>query len=391
MTRRASIPVSGEGRRREPARPQARSALISGQPDYAFHERWRILAHALVAACTVAHAILIALVYHGSNPGSGRAMAGPPGGAHSHNGPITAWLTVSSAAVAGANGLTLHFAALAASAGVLLCGYVLARRLFSPLTGLLVVAILSAAHITDLVPAASVPGVISVFWWSIGTVWLERALFAERRRERDRAWVYVSAAICLGVLFSWTTLLLAPCAMLFLSTSKSHRAWLRRPRFYLAALVIPGICAAAFHRAPAGGPVPITDALSQAATPTAVKALAALGRLATLQAQLVGPVLLVGALAAAARGLAIGGLTAGGQRAQFLVCMGLPILAAGCVMSVVTPGAPMWPECGWLTLCILWAGWLTVWAGRSSGSAICAYSCACLAAVAGLTAPALAH
>jgi hypothetical protein len=109
-----------------------------------------------------------------------------------------------------------------------------------------------------------------------------------------------------------------------------------------------------------------------------------LGDLIGSQALLVGPVLFFGAIIASAKGFTLGDRTAGGQRCRFLACMGLPVLGLFLLMSLKSKVQANWPACAWPTMTILWAGWLTAWAGRSRASAIRAFSLAGFASAFGV-------
>ena len=85
--------------------------------------------------------------------------------------------------------------------------------------------------------------------------------------------------------------------------------------------------------------------------------------LPSTQTRMVGPFVFFGALMASVKSLTLRDDTAGGQRCRFLACMGLPVLGLFCLMTLKSKVQANWPAGAWVTMTILWAGWLTAFAG----------------------------
>ena len=113
-------------------------------------------------------------------------------------GPMIAYVIRLTTALFGVNEFGVRFGVVMASAGTLLCTYSLARRLFSPLTGFLTVVVLALSPLMEVGSIVATYDPLLVFFWSLAIVWLERALFAEKRPEQDRAWIFAGIATGLG-------------------------------------------------------------------------------------------------------------------------------------------------------------------------------------------------
>lgn len=363
--------------------PQVRSLEVSGLPQYAFDKRW----HWAVAIFLVV-TTLIRMAQIGSMQlvpdeayywdWSRRLALG-----YYDQGPLIAYVIRLTTSIFGTNEFGVRIGVLASSVGTLLCTYVLARRLFSPLTGFLAVVILGLSPLMELGSLIATYDPLLVFFWMLAIVWLERALFAERRAEQNRAWTFAGIATGFGFLSKHTMLFLVICLVLFLLISRPHRAWLLRPQPYLAFLIALLMYSGVF----------LWNAqhhwwtfrhLLFIVQKTQGTALGRLGDLIGGQALLLGPVLFFGAIIAAGKGFALGDETAGGQRCRFLACMGLPILILFGVMSLKSKVLANWPACAWPTMTILWSGWLTSWAARSRASAAKAFALAGASSVLGL-------
>jgi len=363
--------------------PQVRSLEVSGLPHYAFDQRW-----AWAAAIFLLVSTLIRMAQLGSMQlvpdeayywdWSRRLALG-----YYDQGPLIAYVIRLTTLVFGTNEFGVRIGVLMASVGTLWCSYVLARRLFSPLSGFLTVVVLGLSPLMELGSLIATYDPLLVFFWMLTIVWIERALFAERRAEQNRAWTFAGIATGFGFLSKHTMLFLIPCLLLFLAVSKPHRIWLRRPQPYLAFLIVPLLYAGVF----------VWNAqhhwwtfrhLLFIVKKTQGTPLGRLGDLIGGQALLLGPILFFGALIASGKACALDDGTAGGQRCRFLAFMGLPVMALFCLMSLKSKVLANWPACAWPTMTILWCGWLTAWAARSRASAIKAFSLAGASCVLGL-------
>src|SRR5581483_1810920 len=160
--------------------------------------------------------------------------------------------------------------------------------------------------------------------------------------------------------------------ILFLLLSPAHRDWLRRPQPYLAfgvtLLMYGGVIYWNAHHHWWTFLHVLFLTKKTSGTP-----LRRFGDLLGGQALLVGPGLYIAALIAGFRGIAMQERTAGALRCRFLACVGLPVFLLFCLISFKSKVQANWPACAWLTLVILWAGWLTVYAGRSKQAARSAF------------------
>lgn len=361
--------------------PQPRSRDVSGLPDYAFDPRWGWAALLFVVVTTLVRLAQIGTFELAPDEAyywdwSRRLALG-----YYDQGPMIAYVIRATTALFGTNEFGVRLGVLAASAGTLQCGYVLARRIFSPFTGFLVVALMGLTPLTEFGSLIATYDPLLVFFWSLALVWLERALFAERRAEQNRAWTFAGIATGLGFLSKHTMLFIVPCLLVFFLVSRPHRVWLRRPQPYLAFLIVPLLYSGvfwwnAYHH------WWTFKHLLFLVKKTPGTPLRRLGDLVGSQALFVGPVAFIGGLVACGKAFSLGDETAGGQRCRFLACMGLTVFGLFCLLSLKAKVQANWPACAWLPIVILWAGWLTAWAGRSYRSAVSAFS---LAAVSGGT------
>jgi 4-amino-4-deoxy-L-arabinose transferase-like glycosyltransferase len=374
---------------RPTVKPQVRSAEVSGQPGYSFDPRWQWAVAAFLIVTTAVRLLQLGSIELAPDEAyywdwSRRLALG-----YYDQGPLIAYVIRVTTALFGVTEFGVRFGVLAASLGTLLCANVLARRIFSPLAGFLAVVLLGLSPLMELGSLVATYDPLLVFFWSLATVWLERALFAERRAEQNRAWTFAGIATGLGFLSKHTMLFLVPCLFLFFALSRPHRVWLRRPQPYLAFLWVPLLYAGVFwwnahHHWWTFRHLLFLVKKTQG-TP-----LRRLGDLIGSQALLVGPVAFIGALAASVKGLGLGDATPGGRRCRFLACIGLPVLLLFCLMSLKAKVQANWPACAWVTMTILWAGWLTTWAGRACRSAQGALGLAGFAGATGLLLTALA-
>ena len=373
--RRYSASPDGLGRRVAP--PQVRSEQISGLPDYAFDSRWQWAALLLLGLTAIARLASLRSVAIAPEAVTLLGWPGRLAFANSVEGPLAGFILRVGGLFAGSGYLALNSVELAASLCTLQCGYVLARRLFSPLTGVLVVALIALSPLVELGSKIAACDPLLLLFWSLAVVWLERALFAERRAEQNRAWTIAGLVTGLGGLASHGMLLLPLCYFLFLLVSPTHRIWLRRSQTYLAFLFVPLIVSGIHWRFDPKGWI-FVQSLNVGWRATDAP-LHRLGEMGGAQALIVGPVQFFGALITALKSLFLNDRAAGAQRCRFLACAGLPVIALIYLVGLMWIPPSNWTTCATLPLTVLWAGWLTTWAGRSRRDAVLAFSLAVVA------------
>jgi dolichol-phosphate mannosyltransferase len=266
-------------------------------------------------------------------------------------GPMIAYVIRLTTLLFGNTEFGVRFGVCMASLATLWCSYLLARRLFSPLAGLITVVALGATPLMAVGSLIATYDPLMVCFWAVALVFLERALFAANDRLQRRAWLWAGVAVGCGFLSKHTMLLLLPCLVLFLLVSPSHRHWLRRPEPYAAfgitLLLYGGVFwwNAHHHWWTFGHLLFLTKKTSGAP-------LRRLGDFVGSQALLLGPGLFLAALAACRRALRRPTPTE-----LFLLCLGAPVLLFFCLMTFKAKVQANWAPCAWLTPTILWAGW----------------------------------
>jgi len=355
--------------------PQARSSDFSGLPNYAFDKRWQWAAMIFLAVTTLLRLAQLRSFELAPDEAyywewSRRLSLG-----YYDQGPFVAYMIRATTMVFGTNEFGVRFGVLAFSVGTLLCGYVLARRLFSPMTGFLFVALLGLSPFMEVGSLIATYDPPLVFFWALSAVWLERALFADKRAEQNRAWTIAGIATGFGFLCKHTMLFLIPCLVLYLAISPRHRVWFRRPQPYLAFVAALLLYSGVFWWNAYHHWWTFRHLLflvhKNSGSP-----LSRFGDLIGSQALLVGPFVFFGALIASGKGLFLDDTMAGGQRCRFLACMGLPLLGMFCLMTFKSKVQANWPAGAWVTMTILWAAWLSTMAGRSRRSAVGAFALA---------------
>ena len=347
--------------------PQIR-ASISGLPEWAFDQRWHLATLVFLLASTLYRMTQLGAIQLAPDEAyywdwSRRLALG-----YYDQGPFIAYLIRVTTAIFGTNEFGVRFGVLASCFGTLCCTYVLAKRLFAPMTGFLAVLLLGLSPLMEVGSIVATYDPPLVFFWALAVVWLERALFADKTPERNRAWVFAGLATGLGFLSKHTMLFLCPCLVLFLLISPTHRHWLKRPQPYLAFMLALLLYSGVFywnsqhHWWTFGHLLFLTKKVSG----TPIKRL---GDLLGSQLALLGPGLFLATMIAGFKGMMLGQETAGAQRSRFLACMGLPVMALFCLLSLKSKVQANWPACAWMSLTILWTGWVTVLAGRSRASA----------------------
>ncbi len=279
-------------------------------------------------------------------------------------GPFIAYLIRATTALFGTTEFGVRFGVMACSLGTLVCAWALAKRLFSPLAGML------AAILLGLTPLFEVGSLIAtydpplVFFWALTALSLERALFAERQRDQTIAWLLAGLTTGLGFLSKHTMLLVLPCLILFLLLSPQHRHWLRRPQPYIAFLLTMLSYAGVFwwnlqhHWWTFGHLLFLAHKSSDAP-------LKRLGDYLGSQAILLGPGLFLATVAigispfrAALKAQRSTGtaLSAGQSRALFLACLGMPVFFFFLLLTLKAKVQGNWAVCAWVTPTVLLAG-----------------------------------
>ena len=265
-------------------------------------------------------------------------------------GPMIGYVIRLTTLLFGTNAFGVRVGVWAASLGTLVCCWLLARRVFSPLAGLLAVVLLGVTPLVAVGSLIATYDPVLVFFWALALVFLERALFAPDEMQQRRAWLWTGMATGLGFLSKHTMLLILPCTLLFLIASPPHRKWLRRPEPYLGFALTLLLYGGAFwwnahHHWWTFGH------LLFLAHKSTNSPLSRLGEFVGSQALLLGPGLFLACLAAVR-------LPCPRPQRLFLFCLGYPIFAFFCLMALRAKVQANWAPCAWLTPTLLWAGWM---------------------------------
>ena len=313
-------------------------------------------------------------------------------------GPLIAYLIRLTTAVFGTNEFGVRVGVCLASLGTIVCCYVLARRLFSPLAGFLTVLLLGATPLMTVGSLIATYDPPLVFFWALTVLFLERVsgvgcrvsetaelsrsdfsaneagplTFAKGKSVPDPRpptpdtlpatlnWLGAGVAAGLGFLSKHTMLLILPCLILFLLLSPRHRFWLRRPQPYLAFLLTLLLYSGVFywnalHHGWTFGHL-LFLAKKDSHTP-----IQRFGDFLGSQALLLGPVLFVGLLGLFYREQGVF-VRERDEKRLFLLCMGLPVFLFFCLLTLKAKVQGNWAPCAWLTPTVLWAGLLAeVW------------------------------
>jgi 4-amino-4-deoxy-L-arabinose transferase-like glycosyltransferase len=300
-------------------------------------------------------------------------------------GPMIGYVIRLTTLLFGTNTFGVRVGVWAASLGTLVCCWLLARRIFSPLAALYTVVLLGVTPLVAVGSLIATYDPILVFFWALALVFLERALFACDEAPPRRAWLWTGIATGLGFLSKHTMLLILPCTLLFLAASPMHRKWLRRPEpyagFALTLLLYGGVFwwNAHHHWWTFGH-------LLFLAHKSTNSPFSRLGEFVGSQALLLGPGLFIAVVGAGYR--VFNTLKGEGEREKrrreeekkrskekdsafslppsaipnapllFLFCMGYPIFAFFCLMAIRAKVQANWAPCAWITPTILWAGWM---------------------------------
>ena len=308
-------------------------------------------------------------------------------------GPFIAYLIRLTTLLFGTNEFGVRIGVWASCLGALICAYILAKRIFSPLAGFLTVVLLAATPLLTVGSLIATYDPPLVFFWALALVFLERALFGANEAGQKRAWLWAGLAVGLGFLSKHTMLLLLPCLLLFLLISPPHRKWLRRPEPYAAFLITLLLYTGvlwwnAHHHWWTFGH------LGYLSYKTKHTPLSRLGEFIGSQALLLGPGLFIACVAAGVQVFGVGCSVFGirgfrSSRASleeegtnkfydtvpntehrtpehlntrtpetlFLFCHGFPVLLFFCLMALRSQVQANWAPCAWITPTILWAGW----------------------------------
>ncbi len=296
-------------------------------------------------------------------------------------GPFIAYLIRLTTLLFGTNEFGVRIGVWASCLGALICAYILAKRIFSPLAGFLTVVLLAATPLLTVGSLIATYDPPLVFFWALALVFLERALFGTNEAGQKRAWLWAGLAVGLGFLSKHTMLLLLPCLLLFLLISPPHRKWLRRPEPYAAFLItlllyVGVLWWNAHHHWWTFGH------LGYLAYKTKHTPLSRLGEFIGSQALLLGPGLFLACVAAGVQVFRYSRASSEEVRANklydatpnteypisehlntrtpetlFLFCHGFPVLLFFCLMALRSQVQANWAPCAWITPTILWAGW----------------------------------
>ena len=303
-------------------------------------------------------------------------------------GPMVAYVIRLTTTVFGTNEFGVRFGILAASCATMICAYLLAQRLFSPLAGFLTVVLLGTTPLIEVGSIIATYDPLMVCFWALSLVMLERALFAPTLRLQRWYWLGAGIACGLGFLSKHTMLLILPCLVLFLLLSPAHRKWLRRPEPYAAFAVTLLLYSGVFwwnsqHHWWTFGHL-LFLAKKDFGSP-----LRRFGDFIGSQALLLGPALFLACLWAGWQTRHSLGFKRSAHRSDnridsridsridpqntaeiadydklgthflFLFCMGFPVLAFFCLMTLKAKVQGNWAPCAWIAPTILWAGWAT--------------------------------
>ena len=302
-------------------------------------------------------------------------------------GPLIGYVIRLTTGIFGTNAFGVRAGIWAASAGTLICCWLLARRLFGAYAGWICALALAATPLMAVGSLIATYDPLLVFFWALALLLLERALFAPSQTTQRWAWMGAGVAVGLGFLSKHTMLMIAPCVLLFLMLCPTQRRWLKRPEPYAAFALALALYTGAFwwnahHHWWTFGH------LLFLAQKTTNSPLSRLGEFVGAQALLVGPGLFLASLAAA---LAVMRQSRQRSRVQspappenaniapgapdtrpppsssepadslftkylYLLCLGYPVFAFFCLMALRAKVQANWAPCAWLTPTILWAG-----------------------------------
>ena len=287
-------------------------------------------------------------------------------------GPMVSYMLYLTTRLFGSNEFGVRIGVLIATLITSLLCVTLAKRVFqSPLAGFLTACLLGLTPLSEVGSLITTYDPLMVVFWAATLVCLERALFAPERKAQNRAWLCAGVTMGLGFLSKHTMLLILPCVSLFLMISPAHRVWFRRPQPYLALLVCLLLYSGVFYwniqhdwwtfrhlfflvKKDFGSP------------------LKRFGDFIGSQALLLGPVLFAGTFVACRWGwLSSASHTKSREtegvaapihepnwQYRFLVCCGLPVFLFFSALSLKAKVQGNWAPCTWLSLTVLWAGFL---------------------------------
>lgn len=292
-------------------------------------------------------------------------------------GPFVAYILYFTTKLFGITELGVRIGVLVASLGTLVCCGVLARRVFSERAAFFAVLLLGMTPLMEVGSIIATYDPFMVLFWAITLLLLERALFSPDAEQQRKAWLWAGVTTGLGFLSKHTMLLILPCLVLFLLLSPAHRPWLRRPLPYLAFGVCLLLYGGVFYWNSQHHWWTFGHLFFLAKKDFGVP-IKRFGDFIGSQALLLGPVLFFATLSACrfrgkdstsggnkqeyspniADNTSLSAETTHYWRLRFLVCCGLPILLLFSLMTLKAKVQGNWAPCAWLTLTVLWAGWL---------------------------------
>ncbi len=274
-------------------------------------------------------------------------------------GPMVAYIIRLTTFLLGTNEFGVRFGVLSASfITISICAY-LAYRIANPLAAFLTALFLGVSPFMEVGSIIATYDPFMVCFWALSLHAIYNALFTTKVFEQSRWWAAAGFTSGLGFLSKHTMLLIAPCLVIFLVISPTHRLWLRRPQPYLAflfsMLLYSGVLwwNAHHHWWTFGHLLFLT-------TKSFGSPLKRLGDFYGSQALLIGPGLFIAALSSCASIIMHRGIDDQKRQKQlFLVCMGLPILLFFTLMCFKAKVQGNWAPCAWLSITILAAWYLS--------------------------------
>ncbi len=281
-------------------------------------------------------------------------------------GPMVSYMLYITTHLFGSNEFGVRIGVLIASLCTIFLCVTLAKRIFkSPLAGFLTAFLLGITPLSELGSLITTYDPLMVVFWAATLVHLERALFAEDREAQNRAWLWAGVTMGLGFLSKHTMVLIVPCVVLFLWLSPPYKVWLKRPQPYLAI----GICLLLYsgvfywnieHH---GWTFQHLFFLTKKVFGSPLKRF---GDFVGSQAALLGPVLFIGTFVSCRWAWRLRTTPQDGSdpepnwQYRFLVCCGLPVFLFFALLSIKTKVQGNWAPCTWLSLTVLWAGYLSL-------------------------------
>ncbi len=154
-------------------------------------------------------------------------------------GPAVAYTIAAGTAIFGANNFGVRFFAVMLSAGTAWQIFLLARRWYDDITGLVAVLITNVVPIYALGAVVMTIDPLSAFFW----IWAAHLFSRAIQEERLLDWMLTGFAVGCGFLAKYLNALELVAFLAFLLLVPTHRYWLRKPHFWLM-LAVAVLCAA---------------------------------------------------------------------------------------------------------------------------------------------------